>query len=118
MKSLAELAVMKEKARDQVAMREGNFDFKIVVGMGTAGIDAGAREVLVAFAKELEKDNLFEKAVVTQSAKLCTEGKLPMVQILENGKDAVTYVNMTAEKAAKVVNEHIKGGKAVAEYTL
>ena len=52
MKSLAELAVMKEKARDQVAMRAGNFDFKIVVGMGTAGIDAGAREVLVAFAKE------------------------------------------------------------------
>ena len=51
MKSLAELAVMKEKARDQVAMREGNFDFKIVVGMGTAGIDAGAREVLVALAK-------------------------------------------------------------------
>ena len=61
---------------------------------------------------------MFEKAVVTQSAKLCTEGKLPMVQILENGKDAVTYVNMTAEKAAKVVNEHIKGGKVVAEYTL
>ena len=118
MKTLAELTAMRENARVQVAMREEKFEIKVVVSMGTAGINAGAREVLVAFAKELEKDNLFEKAVVTQSATNGIEGKLPVVEIFEAGKDKVTYVNMTADKAIKVVQDDIKGGKAVAEYTL
>ncbi|MBO4264861.1 MAG: (2Fe-2S) ferredoxin domain-containing protein [Clostridia bacterium] len=118
MKTLAELAALRDKARNQVAMREGKAKTKIVVGMGTQGIDAGARDVLLAFAKELDKDNLFETAVVTQNAALAIDGKLPVVEVYEDGKKTATYVNMTADKAVKVVNDHIKGGKVVADYTL
>ena len=42
----------------------------------------------------------------------------PVVEVFEDGKDKVTYVKMTADKAKRVVAEHLKGGKPVEEYVI
>ena len=118
MKSLAELAAIKERMKDKVAIREGSGALRVVVGMATCGIAAGARPVLSAFVEEINKAGLTEKVTVTQTGCIGICQYEPVVEIFEDGKDKVTYVKMTAEKAARVVAEHIKGGKIVEEYTI
>ena len=118
MKSLAELAAIKERMKDKVAIREGSGALRVVVGMATCGIAAGARPVLGAFVEEINRAGLAEKVTVTQTGCIGICQYEPVVEIFEDGKEKVTYVKMTAEKAARVVAEHIKGGKVVEEYTI
>jgi len=116
MKTLAELAEIREKMQDKIALRRGLQDIRIVVGMGTCGIAAGAKPVLNAFVEEINSQELYNSVTVTQSGCMGDCGSEPIVQVIMPGKDPVTYVNMTADKAKKVVLEHIKGGVPVAEY--
>lgn len=116
MKTLAELAAIRESMRDKIAIRKGLADVRVVVGMGTCGIAAGAKAVLNAFVEEVNAQNLFETVTVTQSGCMGDCGNEPTVQIVAPGKDTVTYINMDADKAKKVVLEHLKGGAPVAEY--
>ena len=118
MKSLAELAAIKEKMQSKVVLREGSGDLRVVVGMATCGIAAGARPVLNAFVEEVNKEGLSDKVMVTQTGCIGICQYEPVVEIFEAGKDKVTYVKMTAEKAKEVVEKHLKGGKVVDEYTI
>ena len=118
MKSLAELAAIREKMKDKVALREGENSTRIVVGRATCGISAGARPVLGAFVEEVANAGLGESVTVTQTGCIGICQYEPVVEVFETGKDKVTYVKMTPEKAKRVVAEHIKGGKVVAEYTI
>ncbi len=118
MKSLEELAAIREKMKGKVSLREGTNDIRIVVGMATCGIAAGARPVLNAFVEEVEKQGLSEKATVTQTGCIGICRFEPVVEVFESGKEKVTYVKMTADKAKRVVAEHIKSGKPVVEYTI
>ena len=118
MKSLAELAAIKDKMKDKVVLREGSGDIRVVVGMATCGIAAGARPVLSAFVEEVSKAGLADKVTVTQTGCIGVCQFEPVVEIFEAGKEKVTYVKMNAEKAKKVVEEHLKGGKIVDEYTI
>ena len=118
MKSLAELAAIKAKMKDKVAIREGSGSIRVVVGMATCGIAAGARPVLSAFVDEVNQAGLTEKVTVTQTGCIGICQYEPVVEIFEEGKEKVTYVKMTAEKAARVVAEHIKGGRVVEEFTI
>ena len=118
MKSLEELAKIRERMNSKVALREGENSIRIVVGMATCGIAAGARPVLNALVDEVAAEGLGDKATVTQTGCIGICQYEPVVEVYENGKEKVTYVKMTAEKAKRVVAEHIKGGKPVAEYTI
>lgn len=118
MKSLAELAAIKEKMQNKVVLREGTGDIRVVVGMATCGIAAGARPVLNAFVEAVDKEGLADKVTVTQTGCIGICQYEPVVEIMEAGKEKVTYVKMTAEKAAEVVEKHLKGGNPVAEYTI
>ena len=118
MKSLAELAAIREKMKDKVVLREGTGEIRVVVGMATCGIAAGARPVLNAFVEEVTKAGLGEKVTVSQTGCIGVCQFEPVVEIFEAGKDKVTYVKMTAEKAAEVVEKHLKGGNIVSEYTI
>ena len=118
MKSLAELAAIREKMKDKVAMREGTTDTRIVVGMATCGIAAGARPVLSAFVEEVNKQGLAETVTVSQTGCIGICQYEPVVEVYKAGEEKVTYVHMTADKVAKIVSDHIKGGKIVSEYTL
>lgn len=117
MKSLAELTAIRDKMQDSVVLRKGVADVRVVVAMGTCGIAAGARAVLGALVEEVNKEGLSDKVTVTQSGCIGLCPNEPVVEVYEAGKEKVTYVDMTAEKAKEVVKKHLKGGEAVAEYT-
>ena len=118
MKSLEELAAIREKMKGKVDLREGTNDIRIVVGMATCGIAAGARPVLNTMVEEVDKQGLRDKATVSQTGCIGICRLEPIVEGFESGKDKVTYVKMNPEKAKRVVTEHIKGGKPVMEYTI
>ena len=118
MKSLAELAAIKARMQDKVAIREGSGNIRVVVGMATCGIAAGARPVLSAFVEAVSAEGLVDKVTVTQTGCIGICQYEPVVEVFEDGKDKVTYVKMTADMAKRVVAEHLKGGKVVEEYTI
>lgn len=118
MKSLAELAAIRERMQDKVALREGSNETRIVVGMATCGISAGARPVLNAFVELVAKEGLSDTVTVSQTGCIGICQYEPVVEVFKAGEPKVTYVHMTAEKAAKVIEQHIKGGKVVSEYVI
>ena len=118
MKSLAELASIREQMKDKVAIRTGSGEIRVVVGMATCGISAGARPVLSTFVEEVANAGLADKVMVTQTGCIGICQYEPVVEIFEDGKDKVTYVKMTSDKAKRVVEEHLKGGKPVEEYLI
>ena len=118
MKSLAELAAIREKMKDKIVLREGTSTTRIVVGMATCGIAAGARPVLNAFVDGVNKEGLASDVVVSQTGCIGICQYEPVVEVYKAGEEKVTYVKMTAEKVEKVLKEHIKGGKVVTEYTI
>ncbi|MCQ2462073.1 MAG: 4Fe-4S binding protein [Clostridia bacterium] len=113
MKSLAELAAIQDKVKDSIVLPEGSGDVRVVVGMATCGIAAGAKPVydtLTDGAKDLSN------VTVKQTGCIGICQFEPVVEVYEAGKEKVTYVKMTPEKAQRVVEEHLKGGKVVEEY--
>ncbi len=118
MKSIAELAAIREKMKDKVSIREGSGQIRVVVGMATCGIAAGARPVLSTFVEKVSESGLTDKVTVSQTGCIGICQYEPVVEIFEDGKDKVTYVKMTADKAAEVVEKHLKGGQIVEQYTI
>ena len=118
MKSLAELAAIRARMMDQVNLRkDDNVDTRIVVGMATCGIAAGARPVMLAFIEELKKRGI-ENATVAQTGCVGMCRLEPMVEVYVKDQEKVTYVHMDPDKVARVVGEHIVNGKPVDEFTI
>ena len=118
MKSLAELKAIKDRMKDKIVLREGANDIRVVVGMATCGIAAGARPVLNALVEEVNKANLCDKVTVSQTGCVGYCQLEPIVEVYEAGKEKTTYVKMTPEKVAVVIEKHLKGGNVVSEYTV
>lgn len=118
MKSIAELAAIREKMKDKVSIREGSGQIRVIVGMATCGIAAGARPVLSTFVEKVSESGLTDRVTVSQTGCIGICQYEPVVEIFEDGKDKVTYVKMTADKAAEVVEKHLKGGQIVEQYTI
>ena len=118
MKSLAELQAIKNKMKDRVVLRDGMDGIRVVVGMATCGIAAGARPVLNAFVEGVNKEGLENKVSVTQTGCIGICQYEPVVEVFDDGKDKVTYVKMTPEKAQEVIEKHLKGGHVIGEYTI
>jgi NADP-reducing hydrogenase subunit HndB len=118
MKSVEELLAIKAKMQDKIAVRKGSGETRIVVGMATCGIAAGARPVLNAFVEAISAAGLSDSITVTQTGCIGICQYEPVVEVFEKDKEKVTYVKMTPEKAAEVVEKHIKGGAVIAEYTI
>ncbi|MBQ3791890.1 MAG: (2Fe-2S) ferredoxin domain-containing protein [Clostridia bacterium] len=118
MKSLEELMAIKQQMKDKVQLRRASDEFRVVVGMATCGIAAGARPVLNAFVEGVASEGLADKVTVTQTGCIGICQYEPVVEIYEKDKEKVTYVKMTAEKAKEVIEKHLKGGKIVTEYTI
>jgi len=118
MKSLAELAELREKLKTDVNLRrDGTDDVRVLVGMATCGIAAGARPVLATLLEEINKRKL-ENIMVTQTGCIGVCTLEPIVEVVVPGQEKVTYVRMAAEKVARVVAEHLVNGRPVVEYTL
>ena len=118
MKTLEELMAIRDKAKANMTDRDGTGDsIRIVVGMATCGIAAGARPVLNAFVEEVAKRNL-KNVTVAQTGCIGMCQYEPIVEVFEPGKEKVTYVKMNAEKVPKVVADHIVNGNPVFDYTV
>ena len=108
MKSLEELAALRERMKNNVAMRQDNSTAtRVVVGMATCGIAAGARPVLTAFVEEVNQAGCIGMCKLE-----------PIVEVFQPGKEKVTYVKMTPEKVSRIVTEHLVNGSPVTEYTV
>ncbi len=117
MKSLEELRKIREEAIKNVEMRNPDKDVRVVVGMATCGISAGARPVLSAFVDEIAKRNLKNVQVVqTGCIGMCTYE--PIVEIYSPDREKVTYIHVDSEKARRIVAEHLVNGSVVTEYTI
>ncbi len=118
MKSLEELAKIREQVQNNIHMRNDNaVGYRIVVGMATCGIAAGARPVLASMTEEVAKRNLAH-VKVTQTGCIGMCRLEPIVEVYSPEGEKVTYVKVTPEKAVKIVNEHIVNGRVVTEYTI
>ena len=118
MKSLEELRAIKEKMKASVNDRNENSDkIKVVIGMATCGIAAGARPVMQAFLDEIAKRGL-DNVTVSQTGCIGMCKLEPLVDVFLPGEEKVTYIIMTPEKAVRVVNDHIVNKNIVSEYTI
>ena len=118
MKSLAELQALRDKMKNSIGIRDDDqASIRVVVGMATCGIAAGARPVLTAFTEEVAKRQL-QNVAVGQTGCIGICQYEPVVEVFMPGQEKVTYVKMTAEKAARVVNDHLVNGNVVTEYTI
>ena len=117
MKSLAELQAIRDKAKLELNMRHENPDaVRVLVGMATCGIAAGARPVLNAFNEEIAKRNV-EGVMVGQTGCIGICQYEPVCEIFE-GDTKTTYVKLTAEKVERIVVEHLIGKTPVTEFTI
>lgn len=118
MKSLEELKAIRERMQGQVGIRvEGDTQTRVVVGMATCGIASGARPVLTTLSDEVQTKNL-SNVSVTQTGCIGLCQYEPIVEIMEPGKDKVTYIRMTPEKVLEVVEQHLIRGQVVGKYTI
>lgn len=117
MKTLEELAQLREQMKAKMAVRTEEGKLRVVVGMATCGIAAGARPVLNTLAEEVNNEGLNDKVSVSQTGCIGICQFEPVVEVYD-GDSKVTYVKMTADKAKRVVAEHLKGGRVVQEYTI
>ena len=119
MKSLAELEAIRKKTLERINLRKDdeNERVRVVVGMATCGIAAGARPVMLSFMEEAQKRGL-SHVTVSQTGCIGLCQYEPIVEVFMPGQEKVTYIKMDAEKAARVIGEHIVGGNPIAEYTV
>lgn len=119
MKSLEELKAIREKNQGKVGVRSESSDqTRVLVGMATCGIASGARPVLTALSDAVQAEHLGETVSITPTGCIGLCQYEPIVEVLEPGKDKVTYVKMNPEKAMEVFRLHLKEGQVVAKYTL
>ncbi len=118
MKSLEELKAIREKMQGQIGIRNESSDqTRVIVGMATCGIASGARPVLTSLSDAVQQKGLTNVSVIqTGCIGLCQFE--PIVEVLEPGKDKVTYVKMTPEKALEVVENHLIRGQVIQKYTI
>ena len=119
MKTIEELMAIRDNAKKKMTVREDTGDdcTRVVVGMATGGIAAGARPVLNAFVDEIAKRGL-KGVTVSQTGCIGMCQYEPIVEVMEPGKEKITYVKMTPEKAVKVVNEHLVNGNPIVDFTV
>ncbi|MBQ7296399.1 MAG: (2Fe-2S) ferredoxin domain-containing protein [Clostridia bacterium] len=118
MKTLEELMALRDAAKANLTARDDSSEVtRIVVGMATCGIAAGARPIMAKFVEETAKRGL-TNVTVAQTGCIGMCRFEPIAEVLVPGKEKVTYVQLTEEKVARIVADHIVNGVPVAEYTI
>jgi NADP-reducing hydrogenase subunit HndB len=117
MKSLEELVKLRDDAKKLTGLRERSQGIKIVIGMATCGIAAGARETLMAFLDELGKRNIPDTAI-TQIGCIGLCDQEPLVELYIPGKNKVTYGKVNADRARQIVANHIVNGNVMDEWVI
>ena len=116
MKSLEDLKKMREEALKRVEMRDSEKDYRVVVGMATCGIAAGARPVLNRLVEETADKNY--NCTITQTGCIGMCIYEPLVEVYGKDGEHTTYVLVDPDKAVRILEEHIGKGQVVEELTV
>lgn len=116
-KSLDDLKRIREEALKKQQLKETSGKTEVVVGMGTVGIAAGARETLKAIMELIETENLSD-IIVRQTGNIGLDSFEPIVQVVMPGEEKVTYGKVNPEMARQIIKEHVVGGNVVSEYQI
>lgn len=117
MKSLDELNKLHDEAKKNMVLRsEDEPDFKVVVGMGTVGISAGARDILLAMLEEVANNNL--SVIVLQSGIIPSTGHEPIVEVYDKDSNKTIYGDVDIDKCKEIVQSHLMNNKIIDEYTI
>jgi NADP-reducing hydrogenase subunit HndB len=116
-KSLDDLKKIREEALKKQQLKETSGKTEVIVGMGTVGIAAGARETIKAIMDLIEEENLSD-IIVRQTGNIGLDSFEPIVQVILPGKEKVTYVKVTPTKVQRIIREHVMGGEIVKEFQL
>ena len=116
-KSIKDLEAIRQKTLEKIDIRKSDNEKRIVVGMATCGIAAGARPVLSAFVEEVAKRKLSD-VTVSQTGCIGMCRLEPMVEVYMPGQEKVTYVHVKPDMVPRIVSEHIVNGNIVSEYTV
>ena len=117
MKSLEDLKKIREAAQNKMTMRmEDDTKYRVVVGMATCGIAAGARPVLNTIVEEVAKAKLPVTVLQTGCIGMCTLE--PIVEVYDKDDHKTTYVLIDAKKAREIVLRHLMNDEVVDEYTV
>lgn len=117
MKSLAQLSAIKEKVLKDAELKMKNGGTKIVVGMATCGIAAGAKPVFEKLQEEVKSQNL-DNVTVSQTGCIGMCGVEPIIEVFKEGQDRVTYINVNPDMIPQIISEHIVNGNPVSEYAI
>ncbi len=116
-KSLDDLKKIREEALKKQQIKESSGKTEVIVGMGTVGIAAGARETLKAILETIEKENLSD-IIVRQTGNIGLDSYEPIVQVAVSGKDKVSYGKVNPEMAQRIIKEHVVEGEIISEYQI
>lgn len=118
MKTLEELQAIRDRMKDKINNRgiAGENDYRVVVGMATCGIAAGARNTLKALTEEIESRHL-NNVILSQTGCIGICKYEPIVEVFAPGQEKVTYVHVDTERARQIIASHIVNGKPITEYT-
>ncbi len=116
-KTLEDLKKLREEALEKRRVKSASGEVQVVVGMGTVGIAAGARETLKAILEYIEKENL-SGVIVRQTGNIGLDSYEPIVQVLVGENPKVTYAKVTPDAARRIMKEHVVGGQVVKDYAI
>ena len=116
-KSIADLEAIRQKAQQQVNIRKDTNGIRVVIGMATCGIAAGARPVMLSFIEQINRRNL-TNVTVSQTGCIGMCRLEPMVEVYIPGQEKVTYVKVNPDMVEKIVVEHLVNGNPVEAYTI
>ncbi len=117
MKTVDELKVVAQKVKHNVDMRVSKKGYRVLVGMGTCGIAAGARPIMMNFVEEVAKNEL-DDVTVTQMG--CVEkcDLEPIVKVVDTKGNETLYGNVTEDKVAQIIEKHVINGQVIEEYKI
>ena len=116
-KTLDDLKKLREEALEKRRVKSASGQVQIVVGMGTVGIAAGARETLKAILEYIEKENL-PGVIVRQTGNIGLDSYEPIIQVVIGDTPKITYARVTPDAARRIMKEHVVGGQVVKDYAI
>jgi NADP-reducing hydrogenase subunit HndB len=116
-KSLEDLKKIREEALKKREIKSAPGSIQIVVGMGTPGIAAGARDTLKEILVIIEEKHL-TNITVRQTGNIGMDSWEPIVQVIKGTDVPVTYGKVSPFAIRQIMEKHVLGGKIVDEYVV
>jgi NADP-reducing hydrogenase subunit HndB len=114
--TLADLKNMRDEKKKEIVRRDTDKSTTIIIGMGTCGIAAGAKETFDAIVAEIDANDIGGDVIIKQTGCMGFCANEPTVQVISPDMPDTIYNNIKSDVAVRLVKEHIIEKKLVSEY--